>query len=249
MLKSFSLFFITCLTLVACTKNVDPPKAPDVITTNMPSADTATAKNDTTTVRTYLALGDSYTIGQSVAIADRFPEQTVKYVQQAGIKMSHPEIIAQTGWTTDNLLSSLLYTAPSKSTYDIVTLLIGVNNQYQHKPQKEYADQFLTLLNKSIAFAGNRKKRVIVLSIPDYSVTPFANGSDRESIARDIDAFNAINKHIADSAGTYYVDVTNISRFAATDNSLIASDGLHPSGVQYNLWANALAPVVLKALQ
>lgn len=211
--------------------------------------DTTTIKNDTTTKRTYLALGDSYTIGQSVEIADRFPVQTVKMLQQFGIKMGDAEIIAQTGWTTDNLLSSLLNAAPTKSTYDIVTLLIGVNNQYQHQPQKEYADQFLILLKKSIAYAGNRKKRVVVLSIPDYSVTPFANGSDRQSIAKDIDEFNAINKHISDSVGTNYLDVTAFSRLAGNDNSLIASDGLHPSGSQYAIWTKALVPVILKALQ
>lgn len=249
MFKSFAIFIITCLTILSCSKNNDVVKTPVVITAPMPMTDTSTIHNDTITNRTYLALGDSYTIGQSVETTDRFPVQTVKLLQQAGIKMGSPEIIAQTGWTTNNLLSSLLNTAPSKASYDIVTLLIGVNNQYDHLPQKEYADQFLILLNKSIAYAGNRKKRVIVLSIPDYSVTPFTNGSDKPSIARDIDAFNAINKHISDSAGTNYVDVTGFSRLAGNDNSLLASDGLHPSGSQYALWVKALVPVVLKALQ
>ena len=250
MLKSFSLFVITCLTIVSCSKKNDVVfQVPAVTTTISPMTDTSIKHIDTTTFRTYLALGDSYTIGQSVDVADRFPMQTVKLLQLDGIKIGTPEIIAQTGWTTDNLLSSLRYAAPSRPTYDIVTLLIGVNNQYQHKPQQEYADQFLSLLTKSIAYAGNRKNRVIVLSIPDYSVTPFANGSDRQSIAKDIDAFNAINKHISDSAGTFYLDVTGFSRLAGSETSLVAVDGLHPSGSQYSLWARDLAPLILKALQ
>ena len=250
MFKSFSLLVITCLTIISCSKKDDGMYAPPPVTnTTSPMVDTSTKHTDTTTLRTYLALGDSYTIGQSVDVAERFPVQTVKLLQQEGIKMASPEIIAQTGWTTDNLLSSLRNAAPAKPTYDIVTLLIGVNNQYQHRSQQEYADQFLSLLTKSVAYAGNRKNRVIVLSIPDYSVTPFANGSDRQSIAKDIDAFNAINKHISDSTGTFYLDVTAFSRLAATDISLVAQDGLHPSGTQYALWAKGLTPLILKALQ
>lgn len=202
-----------------------------------------------TTQRCLLALGDSYTIGQSVAEAGRFPVQTVKYLTAQGINFHAPEIIARTGWTTGNLLGSLADAAPLKQTYDIVTLLIGVNNQYQHGSQQQYADEFLTLLNKAIQFAGNNKKRVIVLSIPDYSVTPFANGSNKDLIAKEIDAFNAINKKIATAAGVNYVDITGFTRMAATDASLTASDGLHPSGVEYTVWANELIPVIKTALK
>jgi lysophospholipase L1-like esterase len=204
---------------------------------------------DTSPSRLYLALGDSYTIGQSVPEAGRFPVQTAKYLTSQGIKFGDPEIIARTGWTTTNLLSTLDIAAPLKPQYDLVTLLIGVNNQYQHKTQGEYADQFLTLLNKAILYAGNNKKRVIVLSIPDYSVTPFAIGSDKVLIATEIDSFNAINKKISDQAGVNYLDITGISRLAAIDLTLNANDGLHPSGLQYKLWADALIPIVKKALQ
>lgn len=204
---------------------------------------------DTSKGKTYLALGDSYTIGQSVPVSDRFPVLAAKYLTIQGIKFSDPEIIAQTGWTTANLLSSIRSTAPLKSSYDIVTLLIGVNNQYQRRPQQEYVDEFSTLLGKAIQYTGNNKGRVIVLSIPDYSVTPFASGSNKAFIASEIDAFNLINKNIAARMSVQYLDITGFSRLAETDPSLIAVDGLHPSGAQYKLWADALVPVVKKALQ
>ncbi len=202
-----------------------------------------------TTQRFLLALGDSYTIGQSVPEANQFPVQTVKYLNAQGMNFFAPEIIAHTGWTTGNLLSSLADAAPVKQTYDIVTLLIGVNNQYEHGSQQQYADEFLTLLNKAIQFAGNNKKRVIVLSIPDYSVTPFANGSNKDLIAKEINAFNAINKKIAEQAGVNYIDITGFTRLAASDASLIASDGLHPSGIEYQIWAYQLLPVIKTALK
>jgi lysophospholipase L1-like esterase len=205
--------------------------------------------NDTAQGKTYLALGDSYTIGQSVAIEARFPVQTVKYLTDQGIKFDAPEIIAQTGWTTANLIGSLDVAAPTKPAYDIVTLLIGVNNQYQHRTQKEYADQFLLLLNRALVYAGNEKKRVIVLSIPDYGVTPYASGSDRALIAKEIDSFNLINKAIAIQSGVNYLDITSASRLAANDKTLIATDGLHPSGLQYKLWAEGLVPIIKSVLK
>ncbi len=204
---------------------------------------------DTGTGKTYLALGDSYTIGQSVPVSERFPVQTAKYLTTQGIKFSDPEIIAQTGWTTANLLNSITSSVPLKPSYDIVTLLIGVNNQYQRRSQQEYSDQFSTLLAKAIQYAGNNKNRVFVLSIPDYSVTPYAQGSNKALIAREIDSFNLINKNIAAAMSVQYLDITGFSRLADTDPSLIAGDGLHPSGLQYKLWADALIPVIKKSLQ
>lgn len=204
---------------------------------------------DTTIPKSFLALGDSYTIGEAVSVSERFPMQTVKYLQEQGINFSEPEIIAKTGWMTGNLLNAIATQAPSKQPYDIVTLLIGVNNQYKHQSQQQYADEFLTLLNKAIQYAGNNKKRVIVLSIPDYSVTPFASGSDKALIAKEIDAFNAINKTIAQQAGVNYLDITAYTRMAATDAGLVATDGLHPSGREYKAWAEALLPVIKVALQ
>ena len=202
-----------------------------------------------TITRYFLALGDSYTIGESVPESDRFPVQTTTYLNKQGFNFIDPEIIAHTGWTTSNLLSSLANAAPIRSTYDIVTLLIGVNNQYQHGTQQEYADEFLILLNKAIEYADYNKKRVIVLSIPDYSVTPFANGLNKEVIAKEIDDFNSINKTIAENAGVNYLDITGYTRMAKTNPLLITSDGLHPSGQEYNVWANELVPIIKAALK
>ncbi len=199
--------------------------------------------------KTYLALGDSYTIGQSVPTSDRFPVQTANLLLYDSIKVASPEIIAQTGWTTSNLLNSINNTLPALATYDIVTLLIGVNNQYQHKSIDLYRSEFTELLNKSIVYAGNKKEHVFVLSIPDYSVTPFASGFDRAIIAAEIDAYNKINKDITLAAGCNYVDVTPASRQAATDMSLIASDWLHPSGKQYYIWSTLLIPFVKAAFR
>ena len=245
-MRKISIPFIFILfTLASCTK--DRPMANTSSDTYTPPVVTPPANTDTT-VRYYLALGDSYTIGQSVNVEDRFPVQTVKYLKEQGFKFTAPEIIAQTGWTTSNLISAIEANTLSRPTYDIVTLLIGVNNQYQHKPKDEYASEFLTLLRKAIVYADNNVKRVIVLSIPDYGVTPFASGSDRDAIAKDIDAFNAINKKISDQAGVNYLDITALSRLAANDLSLVASDGLHPSGVEYKVWAQGLLPIIKRAL-
>ena len=193
----------------------------------------------------FLALGDSYTIGQSVNIDQRFPVQTAALLSRQGVLVSDPVIIAATGWTTANLLSALMSSPPTK-TYDFVTLLIGVNNQYQGRSTEEYRSQFAELLNKAIGYAGGIKKRVFVLSIPDYSVTPFAQYSDTVRIAREIDSFNSINKEIALQAGVSYLDITPISRQARTDAGLTTTDGLHPSGLQYEKWA-ALLLLLMKA--
>jgi lysophospholipase L1-like esterase len=189
-------------------------------------------------------LGDSYTIGQSVAENERFPVQTVTMLNAGSIKYKQPEIIAQTGWTTGNLLSRLDNSPPLQSQYDIVTLLIGVNNQYQGRTQEEYRQQFTTLLQRAIQYAGNNSRHVIVLSIPDYGVTPFASGRDRELIAKQIDSFNTINKDISMQYGTNYIDITPDTRLAINDPSLIASDGLHPSRIEYAIWAGKLAPMI-----
>ena len=223
-------------------------KADKMINTNSGSSVEQIVVKETAAPRSFLALGDSYTIGESVLSSERFPVQTVKYLQDQGINFSDPEIIAKTGWTTGNLLSALA-AAPTKSPYDIVTLLIGVNNQYQHRTEQEYADEFLTLLNKAIQYTGINKRRVIVLSIPDYGVTPFADGSEKATIAKEIDAFNAINKTISNHAGVNYLDITASTRLAVNDLSLVANDGLHPSGREYKVWAEGLLPIIKTALQ
>ena len=161
--------------------------------------------------------------------------------------MNQANIIAATGWTTGSLLNSLFNNPPANN-YDFVSLLIGVNNQYQGRSTGEYRVQFTELLNKAIGYAGGRSKRVFVLSIPDYSVTPFAKNSDTARIAREIDSLNIINRQISIQSGVAYLDITAISREARTDPTLTASDGLHPSGKQYERWAILLAPIMKASL-
>lgn len=194
--------------------------------------------------KNYLALGDSYTIGQSVGGAERFPAQAIQLLIKDSLLFNAPEYIAQTGWTTGNLLSALAASPPSKTTYDFVTLLAGVNNQYQGRSQSEYSTEFTQLLNKAIEYAGNRLQRVAVLSVPDWSVTPYAAGSNTALTALQIDSFNVINKQITLAKGVNYIDITPSTRMAATDPTLIAADGLHPSGKEYAKWAQLLAGVM-----
>lgn len=196
--------------------------------------------------KTYLALGDSYTIGESVAIAECFPMQTTDLLKEANLNIA-VQIIAKTGWTTADLLSALAAENLPQN-FDLVTLLIGVNNQYQQKSIEEYRNEFTTLLFKAIQYAGNNKNKVVVLSIPDYSVMPFSKNLDKQRIAKEVDAFNAINKEVSTQKGITYLDITAISREAATNEHLIAEDGLHPSAIQYSKWAALLALLLKKCL-
>lgn len=192
----------------------------------------------------YLALGDSYTIGESVPAADNFPHQAVRLLAGDSLIFQSPRIIAKTGWTTDELeagIQTAYADEPLQSDYDLVSLLIGVNNQYRGRSRDEYRQQFEQLLKKAIGYAGNRAERVVVLSIPDWGVTPFAEGRDRRQIENDIDAFNAINRQIAARYDVHYIDITPWTREAAQDVSLLAADGLHPSGKEYKRWAERIA--------
>jgi lysophospholipase L1-like esterase len=198
---------------------------------------------------TYLALGDSYTIGESVDAADRYPAQAVSLLSKADhLSCQDPDIIAVTGWTTGNLLDALAVEKPA-STYRIVSLLIGVNNQFQGRSQSEYREQFALLLEKSIVLVGNRPSNVIVLSIPDYSVTPFGRSRDTALIAAQIDSFNVINHDLALAYKVHYIDVTAESRKATADPTLIAGDGLHFSGKEYGNWARMMEPVLKGIMQ
>lgn len=193
----------------------------------------------------YLALGDSYTIGEMVPPNDNFPAQTAALLSTGtSIRVEPPRIIARTGWTTDELEAGIVAanTAdPLRASYDFVTLLIGVNNQYRGRPVSSYEPAFEELLRKAIRYAGDRPARVAVLSIPDWGVTPFANGRDRAQIAREIDAYNEANRRISGALGVHYINITPWTRQAATDPTLLASDGLHPSGKEYRRWADTLA--------
>ena len=195
----------------------------------------------------YLALGDSYTIGESVSEAERWPNQLAELLQAAGVALE-VTIIAHTGWTTDELWRGM-QVAKLEPPYDLVSLLIGVNNQYRRYDINEYHEQFVFLLNKSIEHAGGNQNRVIVLSIPDWGVTPFASGHDRGQIAKEINEFNLVNREESEKAGVHYVDVMPSSREARNDISLVASDGLHPSGKMYSEWARLAYPEALKALE
>lgn len=191
----------------------------------------------------FLALGDSYTIGESVQPLERWPVQLVSLMRAEGLLVDEPLIIASTGWTTDELSAGIDRANPL-GTYDLVSLLIGVNNQYRGRDLEEYRGQFAALLERAFSFANGRANHVLVLSIPDWSLVPFAAGRDRARIAAEIDQFNALNRAEAERAGAQYVDVTPISRRAAADPDLIAGDGLHPSGKMYAEWAKLALPVV-----
>ncbi len=195
----------------------------------------------------YLALGDSYTIGESVAEMDRWPNRLARSLEQEGIP-TEVMILAKTGWTTSELWEGIQQ-QELKPPYDLVSLLIGVNNQYRGYNIVEYREQFVFLLNKSIQYAGGDANRVIVLSIPDWGVTPFAYGRNSTQIGKDIDAFNVVNREETEKAGAHYVDITPISREALYDQTLIASDGLHPSGRMYVEWVKLVLPTALNVLQ
>ncbi len=231
--------FFAGFNLISCNKSMQFPNTPPP---PFPTTDTPKP------AYTYLALGDSYTIGQNVSVEDRFPHQTVARIKQLGIIVSTPEYIATTGWTTGNLLSAIASANKSKN-YDLVSLLIGVNNQYQGRDTAEYRRQFTQCLEQAILHAANRKDRVFVLSIPDYGVTPFGSMFDRQKIAKEIDAFNNINVFVATQFGVSYINITPGSREAINDPTLVANDGLHPSGKEYRKWAELLANSMVSKLR
>ena len=199
----------------------------------------------------HLALGDSYTIGESVDEAERWPMQLASQIESFGEETEEElievTIIARTGWTTGELWEGI-QAREIKPPYDLVSLLIGVNNQYRGYDINEYREEFAFLLNKAIEYAGGDINRVIVLSIPDWGVTPFAENRDSKQIAVEINQFNAVNREETKKAGAHYIDITPISREAVIDPSLIADDGLHPSGKMYAEWVQLALPVVLEIL-
>lgn len=239
--KNFlALFGLVCsVALVACSE-----KAEVAVITNEVQPPAKEVKGN----YTYLALGDSYTIGQSVASSQNFPNQLVDLLKANQIG-STVKIVAQTGWTTSNLINAI-GNASLNEKYDFVTLLIGVNNQYQSGDINVYKNEFIQLLKTSISYAGGNASRVFVLSIPDYSVTPFVgdNPQLKAKIASDIDAYNQIGKVETVKLGANYLDITPISRDAQTNPALIANDGLHPLAVMYKEWVKLLTPLVVDKL-
>jgi lysophospholipase L1-like esterase len=195
----------------------------------------------------FLALGDSYTIGESVEPGERWPVQLAAMLREQGLTVEDPVIIARTGWTTAELDEGIDRAAP-EGDFDLVSLLIGVNNQYRGLGPLEYKQEFEALLERAIGFAGGEPSRVVVLSIPDWGMTPFGSHRDTELIASEIDQFNSLNAAATAEHGAWYVDVTPISREAPDDPDLIAGDGLHPSGKMYGRWAELALPVACEVL-
>lgn len=187
----------------------------------------------------YLALGDSYTIGESVPENERWPEQLAAAIRATGKEVEKPRIIATTGWRTDQLKKAI-EDAHLKNEYGLVSLLIGVNNQYQKKTAESYAPEFEELLNMAITLAGGNKKNVFVVSIPDYGYTPFGKPKQAE-ISAAIDQFNQVNKTITDKMGVKYISITDLTREGLEKPEYVAGDGLHPSGKMYGLWTSRIA--------
>jgi lysophospholipase L1-like esterase len=196
----------------------------------------------------FLALGDSYTIGEGVPAADRWPVQLAQLSKNQSVPLASPDIIARTGWTTAELQAAI-DDAGNHKTYGLVSLLIGVNNQYRGQGLGTYRNEFRELLRTAVRFAGGRAGRVVVLSIPDWGQAPFAQGQDRKRIGREIDAFNVVAREECQQEGIAFVDITNLSRQASGDAAQFASDGLHYSGQQMAQWTQRTLPVVQTLLQ
>jgi lysophospholipase L1-like esterase len=223
------------IVLLSCTdKNME----------DVPSTEQTTTTTNNQSL-TYLALGDSYTIGESVPAEQSFPYQLSAELNKLNYKVSEPTIVARTGWTTDELIGAIKSRAIIQK-FDLVTLLIGVNNQYRHYNIDTYRTEFVQLLNTALTYAKGNAKRVFVVSIPDWGATPYAAGQDANRIAGEIDAYNAINQQEAAKAGVSYINITPISRVAKTDASLTAADGLHPSGKMYGQWVQLIKEQVIK---
>src|SRR5215217_5133204 len=197
---------------------------------------------------TYLALGDSYTIGELVPAKENFPHQLVALMKKDHFDVADPVIIATTGWTTDELAASIREHNITE-TFSFVTLLIGVNNQYRGRDVENYKEEFTSLLNQAIVFANGHARHVFVVSIPDWGVTPFAEGKDRQKIAHEIDVYNEAAKTIATAYKCHYTDITDSTRRNGINAAFLAEDGLHPSGKEYAVWAEKLAPQIEKTLK
>jgi lysophospholipase L1-like esterase len=195
-----------------------------------------------------LALGDSYTIGEGVPAADSWPSQLAAALADTGAGLSETRIVATTGWTTVDLRAALDTTALAPP-YAMVTLLIGVNDQFGGASVDEYASRFAALLDTAIALAGGDPGCAVVISLPDYGVTPVGRLFDPVVVAQEIDAYNRANRAAALAAGARYVNITGISRDVDGERGLVARDGLHPSGKMYARWVSAILPAALAVLE
>ena len=193
----------------------------------------------------YLALGDSYTIGEQVGVNDSFPYQTVYLLKKKNILFAAPEILAATGFTTDEL-NAAIDKAKLLPQYDFVSLLIGVNNQYRGRGADNFKEEFGGLLKRAISFSENKPQNVFVLSIPDWGVTPFAANRDKEKIAITIDAFNEVCKSVSEENKTHFIDITFSQREDGNKAEFLAADQLHPSRKEYTKWAALLGDEIIK---
>lgn len=192
----------------------------------------------------YLALGDSYTIGASVSENERWPIQLRDSLTLAGYNFESTEIIAVTGWRTDNLMNGIVQNQPD-SNYNLVSLLIGVNNQFQGSPINKFRIELDSLIRWSIALAQGNPNQVFMVSIPDYGYTPFGSPQSRERISRELDNYNSIKDSLAQVYNIPYYYITDISRRGLEETDLVADDNLHPSGKQYTLWVERILPELL----
>jgi lysophospholipase L1-like esterase len=234
-------FFVACKTNAVNPIINEPMDNPDT-THSTPDMHTVTGKAKTHKI---LALGDSYTIGESVSHSQRYPIQLVDSLKKLGYDVADPKIIARTGWTTDELASAIVSDGDT-SHYDFVFLLIGVNNQFRGRTVSNYSPEFASLLATALKFAKNVKTHVFVISIPDYGYTPFG-ASNKATISAGIDAYNAENKSQALAEGVNYINITDISRSGVS--GIVAGDGLHPSGLQYHKWVEKIIPVIKNYLE
>jgi len=236
-MRPFLLYIATLcsLALTACDKGASvAPVAP-------PAPKEARAS-------TYLALGDSYTIGQSVPEADQWGRQLVGLLRADSVEISNPVTIAQSGWTTSELALAIAAKNP-EPIYDMVSLLIGVNNQYRGQSIDTYRTEFSELLETSIRLAKGNPEHVLVLSIPDWGTTPFGRNYNPEQVAAEIDLFNAVAKEVTEAAGIPFINITTLTREAAADQSYIAGDGLHYSGKMHREWALLALPYAKQILK
>jgi lysophospholipase L1-like esterase len=196
----------------------------------------------------FLALGDSYTIGEGVAEDERWPSYLVRLLDREGLHITDVQLVAQTAWTADEL-SDAIDAARPKGPFDLVTLMVGVNDQYRSRPVDVFSPEYARLLTRAIGFAGRRASRVIAISIPDWGATPFAEGRDRGRIGSEIDAYNSRSLEMARRAGVAWVDVTPASRETLSYPSLVTADGLHPSALMHERWAAEILPTAVAALR
>ena len=232
----FLLLFAVSFSCTSATVDTTLAGSGSTVPTMIPSSNSAGYK------LTYLALGDSYTIGESVAASDRWPVQLAGLLRRSNVDIADPDLIARTGWTTAELQDAIVKSGNQK-TYDLVSLLIGVNNQYRGQPQAIYRAEFRTLLQTAVTFAGGRASHVVVLSIPDWSYSPFAQARDKAMISKEIDQFNAIAQDECQKQKVAFVNITPITR-QFVDNTQFANDGLHYSGLHMRRWAEESLPVV-----